>query len=69
METKGGVSISKLRELRETNGFKQEEIARLLGTSLPNYSKKENGDIKFSLKEAKKIADFFKMTVEEVFFT
>ncbi len=60
--------MSKLKELREQSGLKQDEIAAMLGTSLPNYNKKENGEIKVSLIEAKKIADFFQMSIEEIFF-
>lgn len=60
--------MNKLRELREISKLKQEEIALVIGTSLSNYCKKENGDIKVSLLEAKKISDFYKKPIEEIFF-
>ncbi|WP_330634577.1 helix-turn-helix transcriptional regulator [Anaerovorax sp. IOR16] len=60
--------MSRLRELREQLGLKQDELALVIGTSLPNYSKKENGEIRVSLIEAKQIADFFNMPIEDIFF-
>ncbi len=60
--------MSRLRELREERNLKQEEVAVMLGTSTPNYNKKENGDVKVSLSEAKKFADFYHLTIEEIFF-
>lgn len=60
--------MSKLREIREEKGLLQEDMAKLLGISLCNYSKKESGIIKVSIIEAKLIADFFGKTIEEIFF-
>lgn len=60
--------MSRLRELRDDAGLKQDEIARMLGMSLPNYNKKENGEIKVSLSEAKKISDFYGLSIENIFF-
>ena len=60
--------MSKIKELRQEKGLMQEELARLLNISLPNYSKKENGIIKFSIVEAKILAGFFGLTIEELFF-
>ena len=60
--------MSKVKELRIASGAKQEELARLTGMSTANYSKKENNLVKFTLREAKIIADFFKKSIEEIFF-
>lgn len=60
--------MSKIKELRQEKGLMQEELARLLNISLPNYSKKENGIIKFSIVEARTLAVFFGLTIEELFF-
>nr|WP_287825377.1 helix-turn-helix transcriptional regulator [Clostridium sp.] len=54
--------------MREQNNIKQEKIAKILDISLGNYNKKEGGKIRFSLIEAKKIADYFGTTIEEIFF-
>lgn len=57
-----------VKKLREDAGIKQDFMAELLGISVPNYSKKENGTIKWSLEEAKKIAEHFQKNIEEIFF-
>ena len=58
----------KLKEIREKNGYTIEDIAKVIGKSAPNYYKKENGDVKFSVNEALLIAKFFKRKVETIFF-
>lgn len=60
--------MSRLRELREQSGLKQDELAVIIGVSPPNYCKKESGEIRVSLIEAKKISDFYKMPIEDIFF-
>lgn len=57
-----------LKDVRENAQIKQAQLAKLLGISDANYSKKENGSVKFSLQEAKTIADFFGMTITDIFF-
>ncbi|MFZ7120726.1 MAG: helix-turn-helix transcriptional regulator [Eubacteriaceae bacterium] len=59
----------KVRELRENAGLTQGDMASLLGlTSINAYSMKERGQRRFSLEEAKKISDIFKMKIEDIFF-
>lgn len=58
----------KLRTSRIEKNLKGEEIAKMLGLTKSTYSKKENGLIKFSLDEGKKIADYLNMSIEEIFF-
>lgn len=65
---KGGKNVSSIKIFRESKGLKQEYFAELIGTSTVNYSKKENGQVKFSLHEAKKIAEHFKEPIEVIFF-
>ena len=60
--------LSKVKELRRKNNIKLNEMAVLLEMSTANYSKKENGLVKFSLIEAKKISDLFHMQIEDIFF-
>ena len=60
--------MSKVKQLREEANLKQEFFAEMLDVSPANYSKKENGLIKYTLAEAKTIADFFGKSIEEVFF-
>ena len=61
--------MSKIKELRERAGIKQEFMAELLSISPANYCKKEKGIIKYSLIEAKTIADYYGKTIEEIFFS
>ena len=60
--------MNQVRALREAADFKQEEIAERLGMSPANYSKKEAGSVKFSLPEAKMLADLFETSIEAIFF-
>lgn len=60
--------MSILKDLREEKGIKQEELAKLLRVSPASYSKKEAGQVKFSLYEAKEISNYFKLSIDEIFF-
>lgn len=59
---------STVKKLRLKNNFSCKQMAELIGVSKASYSKKENGLVKFSLKEAKIIADTFNESIEKVFF-
>ena len=43
-------------------------MADKLGITLQNYYQKENGIREFKLSEAKKIADLFDVSIEDIFF-
>lgn len=60
-----GLRVKMIREEREVQ---QKDMAELLKITPATYSKKENGDLRFSLIEAQKIAEFFGKQVEEIFF-
>lgn len=61
--------FEKLRSLRISKGIPAEKLAEVLGLETKAaYYKKETGSVKFTLTDAKKIADFFKMPIEEIFF-
>lgn len=68
LKYKEGIYLNSVRELRKSKGLKQEDIAKIIGTSMVNYSKKENGIVRFSLIEAKLLSDFFSLPIEEIFF-
>lgn len=60
---------TKLKEIREENNVTQDRMASILGYKHKSgYNKLENGDRKISLNQAKIISDFFKKTIEEIFF-
>lgn len=60
--------MSKLRQLREQNSLKQEDVAELLHISSSSYSKKESGMVRFSLSEARELAEYFGLSIEDIFF-
>ena len=57
----------KLKQLREAKGYIIEDMARVVDCSVANYCKKENGQVRFSVNEALKIADFLECKVEDIF--
>lgn len=67
---KGGYSMYlKLKKIREKNDVTQEKMAGLLGYKHKSgYQKLENGERKVSIEQAKIISDFFKMSIEDIFF-
>lgn len=61
--------FEKLRALRNQKGISAETMAEILGLETKAaYYKKEVGSVKFTLAEAKKIADYFELPIEEIFF-
>lgn len=57
-----------LKELRETAGYTQEDMAEKLDVVVSHYNMMENGKRKISLDFAKKIADIFGKSIDEIFF-
>ena len=57
-----------LKEIRKTKGYTVAQMAKELGVTKATYSKKENGKIVITLKEAQKIAALFKSSVDNIFF-
>lgn len=50
-----------LRKIRTERGIRLKECADVIGVQEACYCKKELGDLKFSLEEAKALAEFFKL--------
>lgn len=48
-----------LRKIRTERGIRLKECADVIGVQEACYCKKELGDLKFSLEEAKALAEFF----------
>lgn len=59
---------TKLKEYREANGFKQADLAELVGVRRETIVNLEKGKYNPSLKLAMDIAKVFHTTVEELFF-
>ena len=55
--------MSAVKKFRESVGLKQEDFAAIINVSKVNYSKKENGKVKFSLDEAFMISKHFNKPV------
>lgn len=58
-----------LKKLRTNKKITLLQMSKLLGYNSPNaYSRKEKGERKFTLDEAKKISRLFNLSIEEIFF-
>ena len=58
---------NKIEEIRKEKGIRQEEFAKSMGVSRQTISSLENGRYNPSILLAHKIAQYFGMTIEEVF--
>ena len=56
-----------IEEIRKERGIRQEDFAKLMGVSRQTISSLETGRYNPSIFLAHKIAQFFGMTIEEVF--
>lgn len=61
------VLVTKIKEYREKAGYKQSELAELVGARRETIVHLENGRYNPSLKLAMDIAKVFRVTVEELF--
>lgn len=55
-----------LKELRKKNNLTQNELAYLCNVSIKTISRIENGDTKINYNTILKLANFFKVNVEEI---
>lgn len=58
---------NRLEEIRKKRGIKQEELADILEVSRQTIGSLENGRYNPSIILAFKIANYFNMTIEEIF--
>ena len=58
---------NRLEELRKARGLRQEELAEVLEVSRQTIGSLENGRYNPSILLAFKIAQYFGMTIEEIF--
>ena len=59
---------NRIEEIRKERGIRQDEFAKLMGVSRQTISTLETGRYTPSIFLAYKIAKYFDMTIEEVFF-
>ena len=57
----------KLASLRRSKNISQREIAELINVSLVTYNNKELGKTQFKASEMFIIADYFNVTIEDIF--
>jgi len=57
-----------IREFRKKNRIPAEELAGILGISPQTYYKKESGYLRFSLAEARAIANHVGQPIEAIFY-
>ena len=58
---------NRIEEIRNERGIRQDELAKLMGVSRQTISSLENGRYNPSILMAHKIAQFFGMSIEDVF--
>ena len=58
---------NRIEEIRKEKGIRQEDFAKSMGVSRQTISSLENGRYNPSIVLAYKIAQYFGMTIEEVF--
>lgn len=58
-----------LRKIRESKGFTQEQLANELGLEISQISRIERGVINTSIFTLYQISEFFKIDINEFFFT
>ena len=57
----------RLKAMRVSKGFTQEDVAKFLATDKANYCKKEKGIVKIHKQEWDKLATFLSCDVDEIF--
>ncbi|KMO87206.1 XRE family transcriptional regulator [Megasphaera cerevisiae DSM 20462] len=61
--------FERLKDLRRKKGLTCEQMAELMGLETKGgYNKKELGQTKFTLAEAKKVSDILGYTIENIFY-
>ena len=61
--------MKQLAKLRDKRGLTQKELAEKTGISKSSIAMYETGERKPTLKRAKMLADFFGVSIEDIFFT
>ena len=58
------LNIIRLKEIREDNDLKQEDVARALGIKQQQYSEYERGVVLISIEKLDKLADFYNTSID-----
>lgn len=60
------MAASTLKILREVKGFKQDQIAEVLGISQNTYSRLERNPKSLTIEQAQKLADVYEVNIEHL---
>ena len=60
------MKIIKIREYRKANGYRQSDLAKLLGIKQNTYSRKESGKSRFTIDEITMLTHIFKVTYDDL---
>lgn len=61
--------LERLKQLRIESGLTCQQMAKQMGLTKATYYKKEQGQIKISLFDAKKISKILGHSIDNIFFT
>lgn len=61
--------MNRLREYRTEGKYRQKDLAKKIGVTRQAYGFYESGMAKPPLDKAKKLADIFGVTIEDIFFS
>ena len=68
MEQKHGIEVGqKLKELRKSVSLTQQQLSEKLGISRVNYTRFENNAVRPDFETLIKLADFFDISLDELF--
>lgn len=56
-----------LKSIRKSKGLQQQEMAKLLGYTIPSYNKIENGERRLPIRKAMKAAEILGCSLDEIF--
>ena len=58
--------LKRLYDLRTDNDLRQEDIAKILGTTKQTYGRYENGTRKLQIEDLIKLANFYKVSTDYI---
>ena len=61
------IIASKLKELRIASGLTQEQLSQIIGISRVNYTRYETGKVRPDYETLIKIADYYDVSLDELF--
>ena len=60
------MKITKIKQYRKLNKYRQEDLAKLLGIKQNTYSRKESGKSRFTVDEITMLTHIFKVTYDDL---